>query len=585
MASQSSTTSAPPSPADAVRIGPVGAPERTIAPVVALWTNAWLTQPDGPAAASRWRFTREQLRFLAWWFAVDDTGRWLKRRGTLRRVKGWGKDPLAAALAVTEAIGPCRFGGFAEGGEDARDFGVDVAYRYSPGEPIAVANAAAWVQVAAVAREQTRTTFRLFPGLIPLRTRERFGADINKEIVYFEGGLRVIEAITRSPKSAEGPRTTFVIRNETQNWDASNDGHFLASTIDGNLTKSRDGAARALSICNAHVPGKDSVGEREWDAWQAIEQGRSRATDVLYDALEAPPDTKLDDEESLRRGLELARGDSTWLDIDRHVAEIYDPQTSVSDGRRKYLNQIIAAEDAWVAPVEWDVLGRKVAAREGVKAVDGPAPPLEDGEQIALGFDGSKTDDHSALIATRITNGDWVTLGVWDPEEHGGEAPREIIDGVVRHAFEHYDVVAFFADLEGWESYIDRWAEELGRQRGHELAVKASPKHAIAWDMRARGRELTLEGVMRLHDEIVERAFRHDANPRVRQHAHNARRRLNAWGVTFGKEHRESKRKVDSMAAGTLSRMARRAYLALPLSKQKARQRSGRRTAGRAVFV
>lgn len=462
-------------------------------------------------------------------------------------------------LSVVEAIGPCRFGGWAEGGE----YDPEADYIYRAGEPLAIANPAGWVQVAAVARDQTRTTMRLFPGLIPKPTRERFGIEIHKEIVYLRNGLSVIEAITSSPASAEGPRSTFVIRNEIQNWLATNDGHEMAEVIDGNLTKSRDGAARALSLCNAHVPGRNSIGEREWDAWQAIEQGRSRATDVLYDSIEAPPDTRLDDEASLRRGLMLARGDSTWLDVERFVREIWDPRTKPTEARRKYLNQIIAAEDSWCTPQEWDRMGQP------------PAPPLEDGEQIALGFDGSKTDDHCALIATRIEDGAWFTLGVWDPEEHGGEAPRDIIDGAVRNAFGRYDVVAFFSDLEGWESYVDRWDEDLGRERGRELLIKASPKHRIAWDMRARGREFTLEGAERIHDEIVEGAFRHDANARARQHVHNARRRPNAWGVTFGKEHRESKRKIDALAAGTLSRMARRAYLALPPNRRR-RKRSGK---------
>ena len=74
-----------------------------------------------------------------------------------------------------------------------------------------------------------------------------------------------------------------------------------------------------------------------------------------------------------------------------------------------------------------------------------------------------------------------------------------------------------------------------------------------------------------IHDEIVEGAFRHDGDPAAAQHVQNARRRPNAWGVTFGKEHRESRRKVDALAAGALARMARRAYLALPRSKQRRR--------------
>ena len=219
-----------------------------------------------------------------------------------------------------------------------------------------------------------RSTFKLFDPLLTPHAKVLHGVEVHQTVVHGRGGRATIEAITAAPTSAEGPRVTFVLRNEIQNWLSSNDGHEMAEVIDGNLTKSRDGAARALSICNAHVPGRDSVGEREWDAYQAIAQGRTRSSDVLYDSLEAPADTRLDDEASLRRGLTLARGESHWLDVDRHIREVWDPRTTPSEARRKYLNQIVAAEDAWVAPHEWDVLADKTLE-------------LAEDEEIALGFD------------------------------------------------------------------------------------------------------------------------------------------------------------------------------------------------------
>ena len=87
----------------------------------------------------------------------------------------------------------------------------------------------------------------------------------------------------------EGNRPTLVIRNETQFWYESNDGHALAGVIEGNVTKIP--GARTLSICNAHIPGEDSVAERDYDAWQAVEAGTAAYAGTLYDALEAPADT------------------------------------------------------------------------------------------------------------------------------------------------------------------------------------------------------------------------------------------------------------------------------------------------------
>jgi len=215
--SPSSMTTAPhsgaePALAEPVRIGPQGQPARTLLPVQLLWIARWLRHPDGPNAGKPWRFTREQIRFLAWWYAIDETGRWVYRRATLRRAKGWGKDPVGSVLAVLEAIGPCRFGGWALGGEHARDFGVDVDYTYSAGEPIVVPNPAGWSRwppSAASRRARRCACSRAHPEGHPGALRDR-GAQGDR---LSPCGLSVIEAITSSPKSAEGPRSTFVIRN------------------------------------------------------------------------------------------------------------------------------------------------------------------------------------------------------------------------------------------------------------------------------------------------------------------------------------------------------------------------------------
>ncbi len=343
----------------------------------------------------------------------------------------------------------------------------------------------------------------------------------------------------------------WTLTHNTQHWISTNEGHQMDRVIARNLGKSKDGQARALSITNAYEPGEESVAQLAREAWEGVEAGRIIDSGMLYDSLEAPPEARLCAEEA-PAVLEAVRGDAHWLDIERLVQEILDPRNPPSQSRRFYYNQVVAVEDAWVTPQEWDAL-----AQRGVK--------IAEGEQVALGFDGSLSDDHTALMGCRIEDGYTFTLGVWDPARTGNEAPRAAIDRAVRAAFEQYDVVAFFSDLHPWESYVDRWMLELGGK----LCAAASARHKIAWDMRARQKEFTLEGAERTHNEITEGAFRHDGDARVRQHVHNARRRPNAWGVSFGKEHRESSRKVDALAALILARMARRAYLALPKQRQR----------------
>lgn len=537
------------SPVDPVHIGPTWGrgddgkrllPELTLGWDVLGWASASLRQPDGPDAGQPWKFTDEQARFVLWWYAIDRQGRFIYRYGMLRRVKGWGKDPVGATLCATEFVGPCRFDGF-----DAQ------------GEPVAKPHPAPWVLVAAVSKDQTRNTMTLFPGLFSDDLIAESKIDLGKEIIYAERGRRRLEAVTSSPRALEGARGTFTLKNETQHWLSTNDGHAMAEVIARNATKSRDGAARALAISNAHNPGEDSDAERDFEGWEQIEQGRSKAVGFLYDSLEAPPTIDLSDEAQLRGGLIAARGDSHWLDIDRHVEEVWDPRNPPSLSRRFYLNQIVAAEDAWIAPHEWDAL-----VAEG---------DLEDGDEITLGFDGSLTDDHSVLMGCRVEDGFVFTLGVWDPDQFGGRAPTDLIDGAVRAAHERFHVAAFFSDYHPWESYCDQWGKDFGAG----YLVKPVTKHSVAWDMRSRGKESTAE-YERLQSEIVERAFFHDGNRQVRQHFHNARRRPNRWGISVGKEHRESSRKIDAVPSTALARAAR--YLVVTSSRRR------RKRSGKAVF-
>lgn len=72
-----------------IRIGPVGVPDLTLGWDVLEWQLDYLLQPDGDKVGEPWTLTPEQVRFVLWWYAIDETGRFVYRRGVLRRMKGW----------------------------------------------------------------------------------------------------------------------------------------------------------------------------------------------------------------------------------------------------------------------------------------------------------------------------------------------------------------------------------------------------------------------------------------------------------------------------------------------------------------
>jgi hypothetical protein len=298
--------------------------------------------------------------------------------------------------------------------------------------------------------------------LFTAEAKEHYRIQVGKETVNALGDSRLIQAVTSSPSTLEGARATFVLLNETHHWDSSNSGHDMADVIERNATKSADGAARTLRITNAYEPGQDSVAERDREAWEAVDAGRVMDSGLLYDSLEAPPRAPLT-VEAAPAVIRSIRGDASWLNVDRIVKSIADVRNPPSRSRRFWYNMIVAAEDAWMAPYEWD-------------ACKAEALEVADGDEIVMFFDGSKSDDATALAGCRMSDGHVFTLGVWQRPANWNldvpwSVPRDEVDGVVERAFTTYKVVAFFCDpgsgQDGdgeryWYAYLDKWGQEYG---------------------------------------------------------------------------------------------------------------------------
>lgn len=500
-----------------VRFGPEGWPVHSLGDEVLKWTFKYLLQPDGPDAGKPWQFTPEQTRFLYHWFAVDRDGRFVYRYAMLRRMKGWGKDPLAAALCCVEFVGPCRFD------------------RWVNGKPAAKSHHAAWVQGAAVSRDQTRNLFTIFPAMIGPRAIEEFGIDIGKEIIYAEKGKRRIEAVTSSPRSLEGGRATFIVKDESQHWVGPNDGHAMADVIARNAAKSRDGSTRVLAISNAHAPGENSDAEHDYET----AMGPNAPADFLYDSLEAP-ETDLHDDESLRAGLIASIGGAHWLNVDRLMAEIRDPRTGAAMARRFYLNQIVAEEDKPFDRKRFEELAR-------------PGYQVADGALITLGFDGSLTRDHTALIGTEVETGHQWVVGYWEPRQlANGEftIPFAEVDQTVEYAFEKYEVWRMYADPYKWGAYLAKWAGQFSADRVVSWSTTLYRKMAAAHaqyrtaiergDLSHDGRRELVSSIANAHKHM--QSFRDDDGELM-------------WVIQ--KERPDSPLKIDAAMAAVLSWLAR----------------------------
>lgn len=503
-------TTASASLAEPVRIGPRGLPDKTLGWEFLAWTADYLLQPDGPDSGKPWRYTDEQARFVLWWYAVDERGRFIYRRGMLRRLKGWGKDPVGATLCAGELVGPCRFGGW-----------------NAAGEPVAIPHTSPWVITAAVSLDQTKNTMRLFPFLFSDDAIAEYGIDIGKEIIYTRRGI--LEAVTSSPRAIEGKRTTFSLKNETHHWLENNDGIAMAEVIARNLTKARGGDARALAISNAHNPGEGSDAELDYDAHVAMSTGRGRQ-DFLYDSVEAPAGIDIADERQVRQGLIAARGDSTWLDLDWHVATILDPRTREGESRRFYFNQIVAGDDVWLEKTTWDLL----AAPRTVPA----------STAIVAGFDGSDSDDWTAIRCETAdgyqftpTFADGKPM-IWDPQQHGGYIPRGEVHAAIAYLVDTFRLVRLYGDPPYFQSELDEWAAKYG------------DRVILRWAT-YRIRQMA-EALERFRTDVLAGHLSTDGCPITSSHIGNSHADRRPQGTLIRKDRPGSKNKIDAAMSSAL---------------------------------
>lgn len=509
---------------------PAGLPEHSIGFQAAAWAEKYLVQPDGPEAGQPWVFTDEQLRLLVWFYAISEEGRFLHREITVRQSKGTGKSIVAAVLAAIELCGPCRWSGWTE---------LD--------QPVAESNPSSWVVIAATSSSQTRNTMLALRRVFSPKAVEEFGLTIGQTVIHAANGGRA-ETVTSSPLAMEGARPTFTVVEESANWYRSNGGHAMFEVIKRNAGKSRDGSARVLQVTNAHESGSESVAEKTYDAYVATLEGRAPDVGQLYWAVEAPTDVNLLDSVALKKVLDTVYAGAPWISLDRIVEEIQDTRTSIDVSMRYYLNVPSSAADGLFATDEWDSL------RDAELA-------LQPQDVITLGFDGSLREDSTALVAQRVRDRSFFLLAVAEkPEGPTGDDwevdPAEF-DEALAHAFETYQVVAMAADVHPFETYIEKWERELGGR----LSVKITPRTALAYDMRSNLQRTTITNEA-LMEAVRQRLVKHDGGLTLRKHVLNARRRPNRWGVSFGKESKNSPRKIDAYAALLLSEVARAEYVA-----------------------
>ena len=224
------------------------------------------------------------------------------------------------------------------------------------------------------------------------------------------------------------------------------------------------------------------------------------------------------------------------------LADIEEMRSTVASSpeysvRRYRMNQMVRlAGTAWMDMGAW---------AEAARPDDKPRK----GEQIVMAFDGSVTDDATALVGMTL-DGLTFVLGVW---EHDGtedwQVPRDEVEAAIEDAFDLYDVRAFQVDTAYWLAEFQRWQEQYGKRRVLDFTM--SNARAVP-------------AVQEFYAGVKEGSITHVDDPRLNRHISNAVAYETPRGVTIKKQSKDSKHKIDLAMAACMANDAR---LRLPRKK------------------
>jgi len=164
------------------------------------------------------------------------------------------------------------------------------------------------------------------------------------------------------------------------------------------------------------------------------------------------------------------------------------------------------------------------------------------GMEIVMAFDGSVTDDATALVG--MTTSDRPTLfplGMWRrpasaPDDW--QVPRGEVEQAIEDAFDLYNVRIFQCDTSYWLAEFTRWQEKYGKRRVLDFTMSNARMVPAAQE---------------LFSGIVDGQVWHSDDPRMNEHVANAMTHETPRGISIRKDAHGSQRKIDLAVAACMA--------------------------------
>jgi phage terminase large subunit-like protein len=200
--------------------------------------------------------------------------------------------------------------------------------------------------------------------------------------------------------------------------------------------------------------------------------------------------------------------------------------TPEAEFRAKRCNQWVATKHAWLPAGRWEACVKARAIPKGVPVV--------------LGFDGSFSNDSTALIVVEIGKVPHIDVaGCWERPLEADDSWRvRIVDveDAIRAACKRWDVREIVCDPH-------RWAKTYQNLEEEGLPVVEFPQSP----------ERMVPATQQFYEAVLNKQLTHSGDPRLARHVANCIVRVDQRGARVAKETKTSMRKIDLAVAALMA--------------------------------
>lgn len=226
------------------------------------------------------------------------------------------------------------------------------------------------------------------------------------------------------------------------------------------------------------------------------------------------------------------REPDTWKEANPGYGDFVDPEdfqssvlrTPEAEFRTKRCNQWVSAAESWLPVGAWSDCATDAR--------------IADGSDVVLGFDGSFSNDSTAIVAVS-SDLHVEVVECWEKDLSAGQewrVPIVEVEQSIREACRKFQVQEIVCDP-------FRWARTYQVLEDEGLPIVEYPQSP----------QRMVPATQRFYEAVINRAVTHSGDPRLARHLDNCVLRVDQRGSRLTKDSKNSPRKIDLAVAAVMA--------------------------------